>query len=83
MINVDLGDGVIREMEESLLEGPFYSDGPSGHAVEYHLNGKVVHRSVVTSIGLPTDSTRPYELTITRDGKGNLVGGRVILRSKI
>lgn len=50
MINVDLGDGVIRQMEESLLDGPHLSIVDNEHehteAVEYRLDGKVVHRSV-------------------------------------
>ncbi len=50
MITVDLGDGVIREMDEALLDGPHLSIFDNSHehteAVEYRLNGKIVHRSV-------------------------------------
>lgn len=50
MITVDLGDGVIHEVDESTLDGPFLSsqenDNEKVDAVEYHLAGRVVHRSV-------------------------------------
>lgn len=50
MITVDLGDGVIQEVDESTLDGPFYSVLESDHerteAVEYRLADRVVHRSV-------------------------------------
>ena len=49
-ITVDLGDGVIREMDTADLEGPLYSIVDNDHehttATEYKLNGRVVHRSV-------------------------------------
>jgi hypothetical protein len=49
-INVDLGDGVITQMEEADLEGPLLSTFENDHertvATEYRLNGRVVHRSV-------------------------------------
>jgi len=49
-VPVDLGDGVIFEMEDTELDGPHHSvvDNENEHttAVEWHLNGKVVHRSV-------------------------------------
>jgi hypothetical protein len=49
-MKVDLGDGIFREMDENLLEGPFFSVLDNDHehteAIEYRLNGKVVHRSV-------------------------------------
>jgi hypothetical protein len=48
-IPVDLGDGVIRELEDTELDGPHHSvvDNENEYttAVEYRLNGKVVHRS--------------------------------------
>lgn len=50
MINVDLGDGRIQQMDEALLDGPHFSVIDNDHehteAVEYRLDGKVVHRSV-------------------------------------
>lgn len=50
MISVDLGDGVIREMDEADLQGPCLTTVDNEHehteAVEYWLNGRVVHRSV-------------------------------------
>jgi len=50
VITVDLGDGVIREMDEALLQGPhihqFENDHERTVATEYTLDGKVVHRSV-------------------------------------
>ena len=49
MIPVDLGDGVIQEMDEALLT-PNHSviDNEKEHTevTEYLLDGKVVHRSV-------------------------------------
>jgi hypothetical protein len=49
MITVDLGHGII-EMDEALLEGPFYDITDNAHehtvATSYTLDGKVVHRSV-------------------------------------
>jgi len=49
MINIDRGQG-IEQMDESLLEGPFYhiTDNEHEHtiATEYKLKGAVVHRSV-------------------------------------
>lgn len=49
MINVDLGDGMISEMEEGLLDGPFFRviDTQREHTevTVYILDGKVVHRS--------------------------------------
>ena len=50
MITVDLGDGVIREMDEAALDGPYLTSIENDHertnALEYRLDGKVVHRSV-------------------------------------
>ena len=50
MINVDLGDGVIRQLPECDLDGPFYHIIDNAHertvATEYHLDGRTVHRSV-------------------------------------
>jgi len=49
LINVDLGDGVIRQMDDSELT-PNHSLVENDHertsVTEFHLNGKVVHRSV-------------------------------------
>jgi hypothetical protein len=49
-ITVDLGDGVIREKDDSELDGPFYNVVDNDHehtvATEYRLEGRVVHRSV-------------------------------------
>ena len=49
MINIDRGNG-IEQMDETLLEGPFYhiTDNEHEHTVstEYRLLGQVVHRSV-------------------------------------
>ena len=49
MITVDLGDGIIQEMDEALLT-PNHSvvDNEHEHTriTEFQLNGKVVHRSV-------------------------------------
>ncbi|MGH9827695.1 MAG: hypothetical protein ACREDR_31120, partial [Blastocatellia bacterium] len=46
----DLGDGQISWMDESELEGPFFQVTDNSHeyteAVEYRLDGKLVHRSV-------------------------------------
>lgn len=62
MIPVDLGDGIIREMEETLLEGPFYqiTDNEHEHTVawEYRLKGQLVHRSAHVTLkeGLPIEA---------------------------
>ena len=49
MITVDLGDGIIQEMDEALLT-PNHSvvDNEHEHTriTEFKLDGKVVHRSV-------------------------------------
>ncbi len=50
LIDVDLGDGKIRQMEENRLLGPIVSvlDNDHEHTeiTEYFLEGKIVHRSV-------------------------------------
>jgi hypothetical protein len=50
LINVDLGDGVIRQMDAAELDGPTQSIFENEHertvATEYRLHGKIVHRSV-------------------------------------
>ncbi|HUP06807.1 MAG TPA: hypothetical protein VMU47_06640 [Caldimonas sp.] len=49
MIHVDFGDGVIHEMDERRLEGPFRlvddNENQRTVTVEYRLHGKTVHRS--------------------------------------
>lgn len=49
MITVDLGDGVIREMDEALLTPRITNidnDREQTKVTEFLLDGKVVHRSV-------------------------------------
>jgi hypothetical protein len=62
MIPVDLGDGVIQQMDASLLEGPLYQITQNEHehtiATEYRFEGRVVHRSVhiILKEGMPIDA---------------------------
>jgi len=49
LINVDLGDGVIRQMDDSELtpnHSTIENDSERTQVTEFQLDGKVVHRSV-------------------------------------